>query len=69
MAGGQEDGDEHERHFRKFGNALTQAWDKKRHAHCAEQEADNENDAEVERGSKQDPTTSRTSTLGMIHGA
>ncbi|CDH44838.1 hypothetical protein BN874_1920005 [Candidatus Contendobacter odensis Run_B_J11] len=69
MASGQEDGGEHERHLREFGNALTQAWDKKGHAHGAEQEADTEHDTEVERGRGQDPTTSRTSTLGMIHGA
>jgi len=69
VAGGQEDGYEHERHLREFGNALTKAWDKKWHAHSAEQEADTEHDAEVERGSEQAPTTSRTPTLVMIHGA
>jgi len=44
-------------------------WDKKGHAHSAEQQADTEHDAEVARGSEQDPTTLRTPAWVMIHGA
>jgi hypothetical protein len=70
VAGGENDGDEHERHFCEFSQPLTEAGDQERYAYRSEHEADTKHDAEIGDSGQEEPTATlvRCWMFAAAHG-
>jgi hypothetical protein len=69
IASGEEDCDEHERHFCEFGIALTDAWNEKRQPDGAENKTHPKDDTEVHRGGSQQSAEVVAFGWMGVHGA